>query len=104
METSNILRELSEVVYNTNESVKYAISLRHADHTRLLEAVSETLTKAVSILKREADRQTNERNELIKAFNIEKACKNQTYFFILEGGHTNEFKEYCARNPRIYFE
>lgn len=100
METNNILRELSEIIDNTNESIKYAIGLRHADTTRLLEAISDTLTNAVSILKCEADRQA----EIIKKINIEMSLKNQAYFFILENGHINEFKEYCARTPRIDFE
>lgn len=97
METNNILRELSELIDNTNESVKYVIGLRHADPTRLLEAISDTLTNAAIILKNEADRQANERSEIIKKFNIEKACKNQAYFFILEGGHIKEFEEYRVR-------
>ena len=104
METNNILRELSEIIDNTNENIKYAIGLRHADNTRLLEAMSDTLTNAVKILKSETDRQANERAEIIKKLNIEKSCKNQAYFFILECGHINEFKEYCARTPRIDFE
>ena len=104
METNNILRELSEIIDNTNENIKYAIGLRHADPTRLLEAISDTLTNAVNILKSEADRQANERVEIIKKFNIEKSCKNQAYFFILDNGHINEFKEYCAAHPRIDFE
>lgn len=100
----NILRELSEIIDNTNENIKYAIGLRHANPPRLLEAVSDTLTNAVNILKSEADRQTQERAEIIKKFNIEKSCKNRAYFYILENGHINDFKEYCARNPRIDFE
>jgi hypothetical protein len=104
METNNILRELSEIIDNTNENIKYGIGLRHADPTRLLEAISDTLTNVVNILKIEADRQANERLEIIKKFNIEKSCKDQAYFFILEKGHINEFREYCARNPRIDFE
>lgn len=103
METNNILRELSEIIDDTNENIKYAIGLRHADPTRLLEAISGTLTNAVNILKSEADRQANERAEIIKRFNIEKSCKNQAYFFILENGHINEFKEYCARTLRVEF-
>ena len=104
METNNILRELSEIIDNTNENIKYAIGLRHADPTRLLESISDTLTNAVNILKSEADRQAKERAEIIKQFNIEKSCKNQAYFFILEKDHINEFKEYCARVPRVEFE
>lgn len=104
MEAHNILRELSEIIDNTNENIKYSIGLRYDDHTRLLEAISDTLTNAVNILKSEADRQANERAEIIKKFNIEKSCKNQAYFFILENGNINEFKEYCARTPRIDFE
>lgn len=105
METNNILRELSEIIYNTNENIKYEIGLRHAEPTRiLLEAVSYTLTNVVNILKSEADRQANERAEIIKKYNFEKSCKNQAYFFILESGYINEFKEYCARTKRIDFE
>ena len=104
METNNILRELSEIIDNTNENIKYAIGLRHADPPRLLEAISDTLTNAVNILKSEADRQIKERAEIIKSFNLERSCKNQAYFYILERGHIDEFKEYCANNPRIDFE
>lgn len=104
MKANNILRELIEIIDNANENIKYTIGLRHADPTLLLEAISDTLTNAVNILKSEADRQTQERAEIIKKFNIEKSCKNQAFFYILENGHTNDFKEYCARNPRIYFE
>jgi hypothetical protein len=104
METKNILRELSEIINRADENIKYAISVRHADTTRLLEAISDTLTNAVNILKSEADRQTNERDEFIKKINVEKSCKNQAYFFILENGLINVFKEFCANNPRIDFE
>ena len=76
METNNILRELSEIIDNTNENIKYAIGLRYSNPTRLLEAISDTLTNVVNILKSEADRQANERAEIIKKFNIEKSCKN----------------------------
>lgn len=102
METNNILRELSEIIDNTNENIKYAIGLRHADHTRLLEAISDTLANVVNILKSEADRQANERAEIIKKFNVEKICKNQAYFYLLESGNINEFKEYCTRNPNRF--
>lgn len=104
METNNILRELSEIIDNTNENIKYVIGLRHADPTLLLESISDTLTNAVNILKSEADRQTKECDEILKKFSIEKSLKNQAYFFILEIGHINAFKEYCAHNPRIDFE
>lgn len=104
METNNILRELIEIIDKTNESIKFAIGLRHADTTRLLEAISDTLTNSVNVLKIEADRQTEERAEIIKKFNIEKSCKNQACFYILESGHINDFKEYCEHNPRIFFE
>lgn len=103
MDTNNILRELSEIIDSTNENIKYAIGLRHADPTRLLESISDTLTNAVNILKSEADRQENERTELLKAFNVEKSCKNQAYFFILEKGHLNEYQQYCAENTRENF-
>ena len=104
METNNILRELSEIIDNANENIKYAISLRHSDPSLLLQFISDTLTNAVNILKSEADRQANERAEIIKKFNIEKSCKNHAYFFILENGHMDEFKEYCARAPRTGIE
>jgi hypothetical protein len=104
METNNILRELSEIIDNTNENIKYTNGLQYVDNRLLLEAIRDTLSKVVNILKSEADRQTNERVKIIKAFNIEKSCKNQAYSFILENGHINDFKEYCARNPRIDFE
>lgn len=104
MEANNILRELSEIIDSTNENIKYTIGLRRADPTRLLEAISDTLTNVVNILKCEADRQVRERAEIIKKFNIEKSCKNQAYFFILENDHIDVFKEYSRTHPRKDFE
>lgn len=100
METNNILRELSEIIDISNESIKHVIGSRCSGSSLLLESVSDTLTNAVNILKGEADRQA----EIIKQFNIEKSCKNQAYFFILEGGYIDEFKDYCTRTHRTDFE
>ena len=60
METNNILRELSEIIDSTNENIKDIIGFRYADPTRLLEAISDKKKKKNKLLKREADRQTNE--------------------------------------------
>ena len=35
-------------------------------------------------------------NQLINDFIIEKTAKNKAYYFILEKGYLNQFKEYCA--------
>ena len=40
--------------------------------------------------------------QLANDFNIEKACKNQAYFFILENGLFDQYREYVSRNPVKY--
>lgn len=40
------------------------------------------------------------REELIRDFNIEMDCKNQAYYFILENGHFEAFRDYCFRTRR----
>lgn len=38
-------------------------------------------------------------NQLNKDFEIEKNCKNNAYFFILENGHFDEYVKYNKSNP-----
>ena len=38
-------------------------------------------------------------NQLNKDFEIEKNCKNQVYFFILEKGYFDEYVEFNKSNP-----
>ena len=35
-------------------------------------------------------------NQLINDFIIEKNAKNKAYYFILQNGYIEQFKEYCA--------
>jgi hypothetical protein len=37
--------------------------------------------------------------QLQKAFEIEKNCKNQVYYFILENGYFSEYADYTAKKP-----
>ena len=39
--------------------------------------------------------------ELVAAFQIEMDCKNQAYYFILENGHFNDFRDYCQKERGI---
>ena len=38
-------------------------------------------------------------NRLTVDFEIEKNCKNQVYYFILEKGYFDEYKEYTKTHP-----
>lgn len=38
-------------------------------------------------------------NSLKDSFEIEKACKNQVYYFILSNGLFDDFKAYAEKNP-----
>jgi deoxyadenosine/deoxycytidine kinase len=38
-------------------------------------------------------------NQLNRDFEIEKNCKNQAYFFIVENEYFKEFAEYSKKNP-----
>jgi AAA15 family ATPase/GTPase len=42
---------------------------------------------------------TKRNNQLSQDFEIEKNCKNQAYFFILQNGYFDEYLEYTKDNP-----
>lgn len=95
MKQKNFLRETANLLYSTNENLKYAISRLQDCDTSLLKEIYETLVNIETILKGEV----KQREELEKACDLEKAGKNQAYFFILESGYFNEFCEYCKEAP-----
>lgn len=103
MTQKNILKEVSELIKSTNDNINFVISKRSTDYVELLKSIHTTLANVEQLLKRESEAQQEERTELLKAFNIEKSCKNQAYFFILEKGHLDEYQRYCAENPREKF-
>lgn len=103
MAQKNILKEVSELIKSTNDNINFVISKRSTDYVELLKSIHTTLANVEQLLKRESEAQQEERTELLKAFNLEKSCKNQAYFFILEKGHLDEYQQYCAENPRENF-
>lgn len=103
MTQKNILKEVSEVIKSTNDSINFVISKCSTDYVELLKSINTTLANVEKLLKRESEAQQEERTELLKAFNLEKSCKNQAYFFILEKGHLDEYQQYCVENPRENF-
>mgnify|MGYP004470103209 FL=1 len=103
MAQKNILKEVSELIKSTNDTINFVISKRSTDYVELLKSIHTTLANVEQLLKRESEAQQEERTELLKAFNLEKSCKNQAYFFILEKGHLDEYQHYCSENPRENF-
>ena len=103
MEQENILREVSRLLNDTSDNLDFVIS-RSTKHVALLKSIRATLGSIEKVLKNESDLSDKQRADFEKAYNLEKACKNQAYFFILESGNLDAFKEYCAQNPRQKFE
>lgn len=99
MAQKNILKEVSEVIKSTNDNINFVISKRSTNYVELLKSIHMTLSNVEELLKREVEAQSQERAELLKEFNVEKSCKNQAYFFILEKGHLYQYRQYCAENP-----
>ena len=104
METKNNLNELSELLNSTNENLKFVISRGATNYLDLLKSIHTTLTNVEHVLKRESYLREKQRADFEKAYNLEKCCKNQAYFFILESGNLNAFREYSAQNPLQKFE
>lgn len=103
MTQKNILKEVSEIIKSTNDNINFVISKRSTNYVELLKSIHTTLANVEQLLKRESEAQQEERTELLKSYNLEKSCKNQAYFFILEKGHLYEYQQYCAENPRVIF-
>ena len=99
MTQKNILKEVSEIIKSTNDNINFVISKRSTNCVELLNSIHTILANVEQLLKREGEAQAQERTELLKAYNLEKSCKNQAYFFILEKGHLDEYQQYCAENP-----
>ena len=95
MKQKNFLRETADLLYSTNKNLNYAISRLQDCDKSLLKEIHATLVNIETILKGEV----KQREELEKACNLEKSCKNQAYFFILESGYFNEFCDYCKEAP-----
>lgn len=93
METKNILEEVSELLNSTSENLNFYISSTSPRSAELLKSIQTTLANVEKVLKCESAK-----------FKLEKSRKNQAYFFILENGNLDAFKEYCAQNPRQKFE
>ena len=106
MEQKNILNEVSELLNSTNENLKFVISRSATNYVGLLKlkSIRTTLTNVEKVLKRESSLNDKQRADFEKAYNLEKSCKNQAYFFILESGNLDSFKEYCTQNPLQKFE
>lgn len=103
MAQKNILKEVSELIKSTNDNINFVISKRSTNYVELLNSIHTTLANVEKLLKCEGEAQSQERTELLKAFNLEKSCKNQAYFFILEKRYLDEFQQYCAENSRENF-
>ena len=104
MEKKNILNEVSELLHSTSENLKFVISRSSTNYVVLLKSIRDTLINVEKVLKRESSLNDKHRADFEKAYNLEKSCKNQAYFFILESGNLDAFKEYCAQNPLQEFE
>lgn len=91
----NFLRETANLLYSTNENLNYAISRLQDCDKKFFNEIFATLVNIETILKGEV----KQREELEKACNLEKSCKNQAYFFILKSGYFNEFCDYCKEEP-----
>ena len=100
MEQKNFLRETANLLYSTNQNLNYAISRLQDCDKRLSKEIHATLANIEIILKGEV----KQREELEKAYNLEKAWDMRTYFFMVEKGYINEFKEYCTNNPLDEFK
>lgn len=93
------LRETTRLLTLTNRNLSYAISEVRDNDTLLLQEIHVTLENIEKILRCE----TEEREKLEDDFKEEKSLKNQAYFFILESGNLDAFKEYCKENPKQEF-
>lgn len=95
----SFLRETSRLLTLTNENLRYAISHLRDSDTSLLKEIHGTLKNLENIVRSEAEA----REDLEISYKKEMALKNQAYFFILESGNLDAFKEYSKENPKEEF-
>ena len=99
MEQKNILNEVSALLNSTSENLDFVISNTSPRCAELLQSIRTTLTNTENVLKRVSEEMSKENAVLKARLNVEKACKNQAYFFILENGFLDGFAEYCKKQP-----
>ena len=95
----SFLRETARLLTLTNKNLSYAISELRDRNTSIIKDIHDTLENIDIILRSEAE----EREKLENDYKEEKALKNQAYFFILESGNIDAFKEYAKKNPKEEF-
>lgn len=100
MKQKNFLRETANLLYMTNENLEYAISRLQDCDISLFKEIHATLVNIENIFRGEA----KQREELEKKCNLEKACKEQAYFFILKNGYVNEFCDFIRKAPLEEFK
>jgi hypothetical protein len=94
----SFLRETSRLLAQTNDNLSYAISELRGNDTSLLKDIHETLENIDVLLRCEADG----REALEIAHKKEMWLKNQAYFFILDSGNLDAFREYIKENPKEF--
>lgn len=90
MNNKELLKELANLVRSTHNNVQYEAN--KAD-SKLLQAIAETLNNLTTLLQNAS---TNVA-ALENSRNLECSLKNEAYYFILEYGLLNEFREYLKR-------
>lgn len=90
MNNEELLKELANLVRSTHNNVQYEAN--RAD-SKLLQAIAETLNNLTTLLQNAS---TNVA-ALENSRNLECSLKNEAYYFILEYGLLNEFREYLKR-------
>lgn len=94
MEQKNI-SEVTEFIISALEQTAKDILLCNNSQNELLNACSGTLESLLSLVQV----LNSEYERTLKGFELEKACKNQAYIFILENGFFDSYKEWSTKNP-----
>lgn len=98
---AKVLNQLQETLLTSKKHVEFLAANEPEIRTNL-QSIAETLETVVSVLENQI--YFNHDNAAIveklnKGFELEKACKNQAYDFILTERLLNRFKLFCSCYP-----
>ena len=93
MNNKELLKELANIVRSTHENLQFEANRTNSE---LLHSAAKTLDNLTAILHNASANVA----ALESSRNLECALKNEAYYFILEYGLLNEFKEYLIKTRK----
>lgn len=94
----SLSKNIAKAVSETTKHVEF-LAAAYPEIRTYLQSIAETLQVVHHLLGTVCEMQENVHKQTVSKFELEKACKNQAYDFILTESLSNRFKTFCSCHP-----